>query len=33
VIELADDATVLGELHIADPNLPTGVTVVLRFPS
>ena len=33
VIELANDATVLGELHIADPNLPTGVSVVVRFPS
>ena len=33
VIELANDATVLGELHIADPNLPTGVSVVIRFPS
>ena len=32
VIQLADDATVLGELHIADPNLPTGVSVVVRFP-
>jgi hypothetical protein len=33
VIHLAEDATVLGELHIADPNLPTGVSVVVRFPS
>jgi hypothetical protein len=33
VIQLADDATVLGELHLADPNLPTGVSVVIRFPS
>jgi hypothetical protein len=33
IIELSNDATVLGELHIADPNLPTGVSVVIRFPS
>ena len=33
VIDLADDATVLGELQIADPNLPTGVSVVVRFPT
>jgi hypothetical protein len=33
IIDLADDATVLGELHIADPNLPTGVGVVVRFPT
>jgi len=33
VIALADEATVLGELHIADPNLPTGVSVVVGFPT
>jgi hypothetical protein len=33
VIHLAGDSTVLGELRIADPNLPTGVSVVVRFPS
>ena len=33
VIHLADDATVLGELNIADPNLPTGVSVIVRFPA
>ena len=33
VIHLAQDPTVLGALHIADPNLPTGVSVVVRFPS
>jgi hypothetical protein len=33
VIHLADDATVLDELNIADPNLPTGVSVIVRFPS
>ena len=32
LIQLADDATVLGELHVADPNLPTGVSMVVRFP-
>jgi hypothetical protein len=32
VIHLADDPTVLGELRIADPNLPTGVSVIVRFP-
>ena len=33
VIHLAGDATVLGELNIADPNLPTGVSVIIRFPA
>ena len=33
VIRLAQDPTVLGELHISDPNLPTSVTVVVRFPA
>jgi hypothetical protein len=33
VIHLAGDSTVLGELNIADPNLPTGVSVVVRFPA
>jgi hypothetical protein len=33
VIHLAGDATVLGELNIADPNLPTGVSVIVRFPA
>ena len=33
VIHLAGDSTALGELRIADPNLPTGVSVVVRFPS
>jgi uncharacterized phage protein gp47/JayE len=33
VIHLAEDATVLGALRITDPNLPTAVSVVVRFPS
>ncbi len=33
VIHLATDAIVLGELRIADPNLPTGVSVAVRFPA
>lgn len=33
VIHLAEDATVLGELRIADPNLPTGLSVTVRFPT
>lgn len=33
VIQLAQDATVLGELRISDPNLPTAITVVVRFPA
>lgn len=33
VIALAHDASELGELHIADPNLPSGVTVLVRFPA
>jgi hypothetical protein len=33
VIHLAEDPAVLGELRIADPNLPTGLAVIVRFPS
>ena len=33
VIRLAQEPTVLGELHISDPNLPTSVTVVVHFPA
>jgi hypothetical protein len=33
VIQLAEDATVLGELQIADPNLPTGIEVTVGFPA
>jgi hypothetical protein len=32
IIELADEPTELGELRIADKNLPTSVEVVVRFP-
>ena len=31
VIHLAQDPTVLGELNISDPNLPSGVAVIVRF--
>jgi uncharacterized phage protein gp47/JayE len=32
IIELADEPTQLGELKIADDNLPTAVEIVVRFP-
>ncbi len=32
VIPLADAPTLLGDLHIADPNLPTALEVVIAFP-
>jgi uncharacterized phage protein gp47/JayE len=32
VIHLAEDSTVLGALRVTDPNLPTAVSVVVRFP-
>ncbi|MCH8498917.1 MAG: baseplate J/gp47 family protein [Marinobacter sp.] len=33
IIELADSPTVLGELTIADPNLPTELDLVISFPA
>ncbi len=33
VIHLADAPAVLGTLHVADPNLPSGVSVIVRFPA
>jgi hypothetical protein len=32
IIDLAGEPTELGELRIADPNLPTAVSVIVRFP-